>query len=379
MQIDELPTPALLLDLDILERNLSRMQKRIDSLGSSLRPHVKTHKCVEIANRQRQLGCRGITVSTFYEAEQFARAGFNDITWAFPIPAVYTSRVAKLAETITLRIVVDSMDALEYVGNTARSSGIRIHVWLKVDCGYHRAGVDPDSSLAEQLVRSLSESKVLAFDGILSHSGHAYYGKNRMEILAVANQERTVMTDFAERMRRKGYQLPAVSIGSTPAISVIDNLEGISEVRPGNYCFFDQTMVDLGVCGVEDCAVTVLASVISHQPGASHVVVDAGALALSKDTGVSKAEQAPVMGVLFEDYGKKSTFEKIALRTLSQEHGKILAEKASFVDGRFRVGERVRILENHSCLTVPHFPGYNVVRGTEVIDRWSIFGGRTSV
>jgi D-serine deaminase-like pyridoxal phosphate-dependent protein len=377
MIIDDLPTPALLLDLDILEKNLSRMQQKSTSAGVFLRPHIKTHKCLEIAERQRQLGARGITVSTFFEAESFAKAGFDDITWAFPIPPVYLKRAAKLATNVTFRVVLDSRVAVDRLEEACRLQNTPMHAWLKVDCGYHRAGVDPASHGAEELVKLLSGSKNLVFDGILSHSGHAYYGKSRAEILAVANQERTVMVEFAERMTMKGYRVPAVSIGSTPSMSVIENLAGITEVRPGNYCFYDYTMVLLGVCGLADCAVTVLASVISHQLGASHFITDAGALALSKDAGPTHLAADAGMGAVFEDYGQKVLHQFIVPRTLSQEHGKVIADRSSRIEGRFQVGEKVRILENHSCLTVAQFDEYYVTRGNEVVDRWKIMRGRT--
>jgi D-serine deaminase-like pyridoxal phosphate-dependent protein len=374
--ISELLTPALLLDADILERNLSRMQTKATALGSALRPHIKTHKCIHIGKRQRELGAKGITVSTFYEAEKFAEAGFDDVTWAFPIPPVYAGVAVELAKKITFRVVVDSREAIHHLEHVCKASGTSIHVWLKVDCGYHRAGVDPASQLAEDLVRVLAESKPLLFDGILSHSGHAYQGTTRDEILQVANQERTVMVEFAERMRTKSYAVPEVSIGSTPAMSVIENLDGVTEVRPGNYCFYDRTMTDLGICDLEDSAVSVLASVISHQPGASHFVVDAGALTLSKDTGVSLPRGNGAMGALYDDYGKKRLHNGLALKTLSQEHGKVIADQASEIEGKFPVGTKVRILENHSCLTVAHFDEYHVVRGEEVVDRWKILRGR---
>ena len=376
MQIDELPTPALLLDLDILERNLARMQDKLNSLDTALRPHIKTHKCIEIAKRQRQIGAKGIAVSTFYEAEQFAQNGFDDITWAFPIPPVYASRVAELAKEITLRVVVDSQAAIQHLEQACKVVGGTIHVWLKVDCGYHRAGVDPTSQLAEKLVRFLADSQTLRFDGILSHSGHAYNTRSRAEILKVANQERNVMVEFAESMGRKGFRVPAISIGSTPSMAVIENLDAITEVRPGNYCFYDNTMVALDVCGVHDCALTLLASVISHQPGASHFVVDAGALALSKDLGASLLNQYAGMGTLYEDYEKKQLYRGICLKSLSQEHGKIIADSSNQIEAKFQVGDRVRILENHSCLTVAHFDEYHVVRGKDIVDRWKILRGR---
>jgi D-serine deaminase-like pyridoxal phosphate-dependent protein len=374
--IHDLPTPALLIDHDILERNLTTMQDRANTLGVALRPHIKTHKCIEIANQQLELGARGITVSTFYEAERFAAAGFNDITWAFPLPPVYAPKVAELYEKSRIRIVVDSLEAREHIDNIARVSGQHIHVWLKVDCGYHRAGVDPRSLLAEELLRSLSESKVLIFDGILSHSGQSYNAHNRGEILAYAEQERFVMIEFAERMREKGYNVPMISIGSTPVMSVAENLKGIDEGRPGNYAFYDYTQVMLGSCSIADCALTVLASVISHQPGASYFITDAGALALSKDPGPTHIRNDMDMGIIYEDYERKRLHPHIHYRTLSQEHGKVVTVDPRFIEGKFKVGDRVRILEHHSCLTAANFDQYYIVRGEEIVDEWKILRGR---
>ena len=374
--IHELPTPALLIDHDVLERNLTAMQDRANTLGVALRPHIKTHKCIEIANHQLELGARGVTVSTFYEAEQFAAAGFNDITWAFPLPPIYASKVAELYEKSRIRVVVDSLEAHGHLDHIAQATGQRIHVWLKVDCGFHRAGVDPRSSLAEELLRSLSESKTLIFDGILSHSGQSYSAHNRAEILAYAEQERFIMIEFAERMRDKGYNIPMISIGSTPVMSVAESLKGIDEARPGNYAFYDYTQVMLGSCGIAECALTVLSSVISHQPGASYFITDAGALALSKDQGPTHIRNDMDMGIIYEDYERRRLHPHIHYRTLSQEHGKVVTVDPRFIEGKFKVGDRVRILEHHSCLTAANFDRYYVVRGEEIVDQWKILRGR---
>ena len=376
MHIDQLPTPALLLDLDILETNLRRMQDRADKFKVNLRPHIKTHKCIEVGKRQLKMGAKGITVSTFYEAQEFAKAGFDDITWAFPIPPVYATKISELAEKITFRVVIDSKEAKGHLDKVARTNGKKIHVWLKVDCGYHRTGVDPQSKLAEDLARSLAESKALEFDGILTHAGHSYSGKTPQEIRKVAEQEQSAMLEFSERMKLKGINIPAISIGSTPSVTMAQGFKGIDEIRPGNYCFHDYTMVALGVCGVEDCAVSVLASVISHQPGASHFVTDAGALALSKDLGPTHLKNDMDMGTIFEDYEKKRLQAHVHVRALSQEHGKVIAHGVEEIEGKFKVGDRVRILENHSCLTVPHFEKYYVVQNDEVMHEWKVLGGR---
>ncbi|HEX4960084.1 MAG TPA: alanine racemase [Thermoanaerobaculia bacterium] len=361
--IYDLPTPALLLDLGVLEANLRRMKERTAALGVALRPHVKTHKCLEVAGLQRDLGIAGITVSTLYEARVFADHGYGDLTWAFPVILSRLAEVRELAARVTLRLVVDSPEAV----TALEGLGLPLHVWLKVDCGYHRAGVNPASPDALELARRIASSATLRFDGILTHSGHAYHGPTRAEVAAAAAEERSVMAAFADRLRQEGITVPGVSVGSTPAMAVVEHLDGVTEARPGNYCFHDFAQVALATCRVRDCAVTVLASVVSHRPGEERSVVDAGALALSKDMGPERPER-PTMGEVFADYEGGLLEEGARLVSLSQEHGILSAARP--------VGSRVRILPNHSCLTAAQFDEYAVVRGEEVVDRWRIWRGR---
>jgi D-serine deaminase-like pyridoxal phosphate-dependent protein len=363
MKISEIATPSLLLDLDVLERNLVRMAQRCAALGVSLRPHIKTHKCVEVARMQRELGTVGLTVSTLYEARVFADHGFTDLTWAFPVILSRREEIRELAERVTLRVVVDSEEAVRAL----EDMGIPLHVWIKVDCGYHRAGVDPEAPASLELARRIAGSYSLELDGILTHSGHAYHGRTREEVLAAAEQERDVMVAFAERLRAAGLQVPGVSVGSTPAMSVVERLDGVTEARPGNYAFYDFMQVGLGSCRVWDCAVTVLASVVSARPGDPRCVIDAGALALSKDRGLDWTEP-PTLGEIFVDYEAALLSPLARLVSLSQEHG-ILSKRRP-------VGSQVRILPNHSCLTAACFDEYVVVRGEEVVDRWKIWRGR---
>jgi D-serine deaminase-like pyridoxal phosphate-dependent protein len=361
--IHDLPTPALLLDLDVLERNLRRMSERAAALGVAQRPHIKTHKSLEVARLQRELGICGITVSTLYEARVFADHGFDDVTWAFPVILTRLPEVRELADRITLRLVVDSPEAVAALEGLGRP----LHVWLKVDCGYHRAGVDPESPRALELARRLADSPALVFDGLLTHSGHAYHAGSRQELGNIAEQERAVMAGLAQRLRSEGIAVPAVSVGSTPALSAVEQLDGVSEIRPGNYCFHDFSQVTFGSCSVRDCALTVLASVVSCRPGDGRSVLDAGALALSKDTGPDRPER-PTMGEIFADYDAGILDGEARLLSLSQEHGILSVPRP--------VGSRVRVLPNHSCLTAAQFDEYAVVRGEEVVDRWRIWRGR---
>src|SRR5213594_2569855 len=365
MNVTEVETPALLLHLDVVERNVTRMAERARRLGVRLRPHAKTHKCVELARLQARHGAEGLTVATLVEAEVFTRAGFGDVTWAFPIDPRHIAHARRIVQDTgaTLRVVVDDLAAAQAL------AGSGLHVWLKVDCGYHRAGVDPASPYALQVARELGRERGLSFDGILSHSGHAYRTRNKAEAAQVAESERCVMVEFAERLRADGIPLREVSVGSTPAMAAAERLEGVTEARPGNYVFYDRTMVLIGCCEPEDVGVTVLASVVSHQPGAAHFIVDAGALELSKDVGPTHLNLPPAMGAV-------RGAPELTVATLSQEHGLIRAESAAVLDGRFRVGEKLEIIPNHSCLTVAHFDRYHVVRDGQLVDHWEIGRGR---
>ncbi len=363
--MSDVETPALLLHLEVVERNLARMAERAAHLGVRLRPHIKTHKCVELARRQVAHGAQGLTVATLVEAEVFARAGFADLTWAFPLDPGHLPHVRQIIDQtgVTLRVVLDDLDS----ARAARNSGL--HAWLKVDCGYHRAGVDPDSPYGTAVARELGEERGLVFDGILSHSGHAYRSSTKQEAARVAEQERSVMVRFAERLRRDGVPVRGISVGSTPAMAATEALDGVTEARPGNYIFYDRTMVLIGCCSPEDVGVTVLGSVVSHQPVASHFVVDAGALELSKDLGPTHLNLPPAMGAVRDH-------PDLTVATLSQEHGLIRAESAAALDGRFPVGERLEIVPNHSCLTVAHFDQFHVEEGGQIVERWRIERGR---
>lgn len=357
MNLSELPTPALIVDLDTLESNISSMAERARQLGVSLRPHVKTHKCVEVGRLQVEAGARGITVATLYEAEVFADAGFDDITWAFPLILSRVPQAQALAERVDLGVVVDSLEAVRALAATK----VRFKAWIKVDCGYGRAGVDPAAGVAERLIGAI-ENEGLRFAGLLSHSGDAYDHDTLEGRAAAAEQERRVQVGLAERLRVGGLEVPALSVGSTPSMTAVGDLTGITEARPGNYAYFDLTQVRLGSCAVSDCALTVVSSVVSSSR--KHAIVDAGALTLSKDSGVPPA----TMGAIYADYDAGILSDDLQLVSLSQEHGKLSRSRA--------VGTRLRILPNHSSLTAACFRECYAVRGQHVVDRWRVWSGR---
>ena len=349
----EIPTPTALVDLDTLDRNIERMAARAKTLGVRLRPHVKTHKSIDIARLQMQQHSQstnnGITVSTIAEAFAFADAGFRDITWAFPIPLCRVVQAASLSARLDrFNVVVDHPDAVIALEECARSLESSFDVFLKIDCGNHRAGVDPRSEHAIQLAMRIASSPYLRFRGVLAHGGHAYACTVREQVERVAEQERDEAVGFAERLRSAGVMVETVSVGSTPTMSVVASLRGVTEIRPGNYVLYDVFQATLGMCSFDDIALSVLATVVGVYPDRNTVVVDAGALALSLDPGPVRIDRDCGFGVV-QVSGSSRLFR---VRSLSQEHGVIGVEDRPDV---FRIGLRVRILPNHACMTAAMF------------------------
>jgi D-serine deaminase-like pyridoxal phosphate-dependent protein len=357
-----LTTPALLLDLPTLTRNCALMRTRALDSHVHFRPHVKTHKTREIASMQHGGNRGAITVSTLAEAEFFADGGFRDITYAVPIAPEKLGRAADLSQRVErLALLVDSETARRAMEEFAASNGVVFDVFLKVDCGYHRAGVDPESPDSVRLATALARSETIRFQGLLTHAGHSYHARDVEEIRRVAAEESACLTRFRALLASEGLGDTQRSIGSTPTLSVVDRFSDCDEVRPGNYVFYDAFQATIGSCALSDCAASVLTTVVGSYPERDTLIVDAGALALSKDLGPDHID--PQFG-----YGVVCDLElrplAMTLLALSQEHGKIRSET------HVPVGTQLRIIPNHSCLTAALFETYHLVDGGKLVDAW---------
>ena len=366
MYLDDLSTPCALVDLDRLERNAVRMAEKARRLGVRLRPHIKTHKCVEAARIQTADAFGGITVSTLAEARAFAAGGFADITYAVPIAPQKIAEAADLNTKIdALNLLVDHPDTVRAVEETAASRSTILPVFLEVDCGGGRSGVDPESTMTHVLARRLAESAVIDFRGLLTHAGHSYRARNRSEAFEIACEERNVMATLAAELRDQGFEFREVSVGATPTMRAIDDLTGITEVLPANYLFNDFFQAAIGSCEIDEIAFSVLTTVISVHPEHGRAVVDAGALALSKDPGPIHVDPECGFGlpVALED---QHALPSLRVAALTQEHGALSGPGVEAL----RPGTRIRIVPNHSCLAAAGFESYHVLRGTQVVDEW---------
>ncbi|HEV3039278.1 MAG TPA: alanine racemase [Candidatus Angelobacter sp.] len=362
----EITTPAFLVDQAIVVRNCATMREKAQRSGIAFRPHVKTHKTIEIAQMQVGNSSGPITVSTLAEAEFFARHGFDDITYAVPISPAKLQRAATLARQIKrLNLLLDSSETLKALQDFHTAQGVIFDMFLKVDSGYHRAGVDPDSPESAQLGVALANSSALRFHGLLTHAGHSYNSRNPAEIRNVAVQETESLTRLRAKIAEQGADKLIRSIGSTPTTSVVEKFTGTEEVRPGNYVFYDAFQVRIGACSLSQCAVSVLATVIGSYPRHGHLLIDGGALAFSKDPGPDHMDRECGFGVVCDlDLNPLP----MNLMVLSQEHGKIQAEPT--VLARYPVGTRLRIVPNHSCLTAAMYDSYHVVQNGGVGAQW---------
>ena len=365
LALDTVATPAALVDLPRLKRNTERMSDRAQRLGVQLRPHVKTHKCVEAAKYQVAGHFGGITVSTLAEAATFGSAGFEDVTYAVPLSPGRAARAQELSETLAhLHLLVDHMDAVEALGARALARGHTQSVLIKVDCGYGRAGVTPEDPQLLALARKISDHPFLRFQGILTHGGHSYDCRGVEEILAVARQERAAILESAQRLTEASLAVHTISVGSTPTMAVVDHLDGVTEMRPGNYALFDRVQAMIGSCTMDDVALAVLTEVIGVYPERNTMLIDAGALALSKDAGAQHVSKGTSFGAVCDLDRKR--IPDLEIVGLSQEHGKIHGTSLE----KFSIGDRLLILPNHSCLVTALYERLHVWDGRKITDSW---------
>ncbi|MEM7500582.1 MAG: alanine racemase [Pseudomonadota bacterium] len=373
MLLSDLQTPCLIADLRKLRANATRMLDRVREHGIGLRPHLKTTKSVDMALLAHD-GARGpITVSTLKEAEYFAAHGFKDITYAVAVTPNKLSRAADLLESgVDLKLLVSGLAAGQAL--VKFSAPAPFPLMLEIDSGEHRTGFLPDDDALLQTAKLLAEWQGARCVGLLTHGGHSYNGRSVGDFQRVAAEERAALLKAQGRLSEIGLEQLVLSSGSTPTATFGTDFSGIDEVRPGVYLAGDLFQAQLGTVALDNIAVSVLASVIAHDPGRNKLMIDAGGLALSKDRSTAQAPVDQGYGLVVRDDGSPIPGDPV-VAGVHQEHGEVTSTIPLPFDA-LPVGSAVRVLPNHVCMTAAAYDRYFVVDGGEpIVAEWEKVAG----
>ena len=358
----------MLVDRARAERNLDRMQAAANARALRLRPHAKTHKSVEWAQRQVAGGAVGICCAKLGEAEVFAEAGIEDIRLPYPLNPANAERVLDLLDRTRLSFIVDHMDVARGWSDAMRSAGREVDVLVKVDVGFHRCGIDPASTEAANFVAAVAKLPGLRFRGLLSHAGHGYGAASDDELRGIAADEARTLTHLASHVRNLGVDVPEISVGATPTVRHSLQQDGLTELRPGNYIYFDRTQVALGAATWDECALTVLARVVS-KPADDRVILDSGSKTLTND--LARGFQAsPGYGVVLQRVnGPQTPDDSLVVERLSEEHANV---RVTTGETSLQPGDLVRVIPNHSCVVSNLVDAAWLVEDQRVIERLDI-------
>lgn len=364
MNLDDLPTPCLVLDRGILQRNIDSMAAGLARHRVPLRPHMETAKSIEVARLATAGQPGGITVSTLAEAEYFAGHGITDMLYAVGITPQKLDQVAKLnGAGAAIMVLTDDLDMASVIAAHRQPP----RTLIEIDTGEGRGGVAPDDALLLEIAARLGPH----LEGVMTHAGHSYAGRSRGDMVRIAEAERSGLVRAAERLRAAGYAAPVVSMGSSPTARHAERLDGVTEVRAGVYMFGDLFQAEIATHPLDAIALTVLTSVIGRRPG--RLLVDAGGLALSKDRSTADAPKDYGFGLVLDAAGKRSHGNAI-IRRAYQEHGVVEPDPAYPLD--LPIGAKLRIAPNHTCMTAAAHDRYFVVEGGhEVVAIWSRVNG----
>lgn len=342
------------------------MQEAADKRGIRIRPHAKTHKSPVVARWQIDRGAIGICCAKLGEAEVFAAAGFTDIRLPYPLNPINAPRVFALLERTNLSFIVDHLAVARGWSDAINQAGRSVDVLIKVDVGFHRCGIDPDPRTAIDFISQVAALPGLRLKGLLSHAGHAYHATSQGNLRTIAEDEARTLVSLVAAARQQGVDLEELSAGATPSARYSLEQDGLTEYRAGNYVYFDRTQVGLGAATLDDCALTVLATVVT-KPAPDRIILDCGTKTLAAD-GARGFEPLDGHGAMFRDLtmplGQQPDRDLIIER-LSEEHATVRV-----ASGRTTLepGDRVRVVPNHSCVVSNLVDQAWIVDGDTIID-----------
>ena len=357
----------MLVDQQKLERNIERMQAAADARRIRLRPHAKTHKSPDLARIQIARGAVGICCAKLGEAEVFVAVGIENIRVAYPLNPVNAPRVLSLLDRTKLSFIVDHLDVAREWSRILSEAGRTVDVLVKVDVGLHRCGIDPEATNAVEFVTRVADLSGLALRGLLSHAGHAYGAASEAETASIAATEARLLTTLRDKVAHAGVRLEEISVGSTPTARFSLREDGITELRPGNYVYYDRTQVALGSATWDDCALTVLARVVSR-PAVDRVILDAGSKTLTTDLARGAGDVSGY-GAILESLDSARPDQNLLVERLSEEHATVRLRDG---ESSLKPGDLVRIVPNHACVVCNLMDEVWLVNGNVAVDRIDI-------
>ena len=355
--------PMLVLDKAVCIRNIEKMAKKANELNIRFRPHFKTHQSSKIGEWFRPFGVEAITVSSVQMAEYFAANGWKDITIAFPLNILEINNINRLAAKIKLQVLVENIEAAEFLSEKA------IHVlgvWIKIDTGNNRTGIDPlNTNLISSVINLLTKSNKLKFKGFLTHSGQTYSASSTDEIFSRHFDALLKLRSLKHRYKNTFDDIE-ISMGDTPAATICTDFSDVDEIRPGNFVFYDLMQQNLGVCRFSDIAVKMVCPVVSKHISRNEVVIHGGAVHFSRDEIINIDGKSLFGRIIINRDGKKLMLDQMNyLSKLSQEHGILKVAHNQFEN--FNVGDLVEIIPVHSCLTA-NLMGHYLTTDGELIE-----------
>jgi D-serine deaminase-like pyridoxal phosphate-dependent protein len=356
-QLETVETPALVVDGPTLVENVRSMAARAREAGVGLWPHSKTHKSLAVAALQREHGIAGLTAATAREAETFADGGVEDILIAYPPVGHRLPRVIELSKRVRLRVVLDNPDTAAALDDACRKARTEVGYLWEVDSGAGRIGNEPGAAAASVIAPVADRTRHAVFAGVMSFAGHAYAAGTREEIGDVAEEEGRAVLETASALADAGVEAQALSVGTTPTTHQLEREGAVTEIRPGNYVFYDATQVTLDVAPLERCALSVLGTVVAR-PSPTRLILDTGMKALSGE----------VLSPRTRGFGMVLGHPELFVARLYEEHAIMHSEEPIDIP----VGERLRVVPNHACTCANLHDRMLVVENGSVTDIWSI-------
>ncbi|MEX0817592.1 MAG: alanine racemase [Gaiellales bacterium] len=356
-QLEEVDTPALVVDGPTLVGNVRGMAARAREANVGLWPHSKTHKSLAVAAVQREHGIAGLTTATTHEAETFADGGVEDILIAYPPVGYRLPRVVELSKRVRLRVVLDNAETASALDDACRKAGTRVGYLWEVECGTGRIGTEPGAAAAAMIAPVAARTEHAWFAGLMAFAGHAYAAEGQEGIGMAAEQEGRAVHETAAALADAGVEAAALSVGTTPTTHQLEREGAVTEIRPGNYVFYDATQVTLGVAPLDRCALSVLATVVAR-PSANRIILDCG----------SKALAAEMLSPRSPGFGMVLGHPDLLVARLYEEHAIVTSEEPIAI----QVGERLRVVPNHACACVNLHDRMLILENGSVADVWSI-------